>query len=159
LRDCAGGRNVSHAEVAKDILEAAVWIRGQPGVASGKIFVIGWSYGGGGVLTALRAMPPGPSLLAKAVMYYPDCRRAKPWSFSGVIALMLMGAIDDVALPVLCDPVIKGAPPNSLRTVLYSNARHAFDSRGLSERAQFGRIGYNAEAAQASWTTVLAFLR
>jgi dienelactone hydrolase len=79
--------------------------------------------------------------------------------FSGVIALMLMGAIDDVALPVLCDPVIKGAPPNSLRTVLYSNARHAFDSRGLSERAQFGRNGYNAEAAQASWTTVLDFLR
>jgi hypothetical protein len=35
-----------------------------------------------------------------------------------------------------------------LRTVLYPNARHAFDVRSLPERAEFGRIGYNADAAQ-----------
>jgi hypothetical protein len=29
LKDCAGGRDVSHAEVGKDILEAAVWASGQ----------------------------------------------------------------------------------------------------------------------------------
>ena len=29
LTDCAGGRDVSHAEVAADILEAAAWIKGQ----------------------------------------------------------------------------------------------------------------------------------
>jgi dienelactone hydrolase len=159
LKDCAGGRNVSHAEVGKDILEAATWARGRAGVTPDKIFVIGWSYGAGGVLAALTAMPPGPALLAKAVMYYPDCRRAMPWSSAGVSALMLMGAIDEVARPALCDPVIKRAPPNSLRTVLYPNARHAFDVRSLPERAEFGRIGYNAEAAQASWTAVLDFLR
>jgi len=28
LTDCAGGRDVSHAEVGKDILEAATWARG-----------------------------------------------------------------------------------------------------------------------------------
>jgi dienelactone hydrolase len=159
LTDCAGGRDVSHAEVGKDVLEAATWARRQGGVAPDKIFVIGWSYGAGGVLAALTAMPPEPPLLAKAVMYYPDCRRALPWSSAGVSALMLMGAIDEVARPALCDPVIKGAPPDSLRTVLYPNARHAFDVRSLPERAEFGRIGYNADAAQASWTTVLEFLR
>jgi dienelactone hydrolase len=72
---------------------------------------------------------------------------------------MLMGAMDEVALPAVCDPVIKGAPTKSLRTVLYPNARHAFDVRSLPERAEFGRIGYNADAAQSSWTTVLEFLR
>ena len=159
LKDCAGGRDVSHAEVGRDILEAATWTRGQAGVATDKIFVIGWSYGAGGVLAALTAMPPGAPLLTKAVMYYPDCRRAKPWSSAGVSALMLMGAIDEVARPALCDPVIKGAPPDSLRTVLYPNARHAFDVRSLPERAEFGRIGYNADAAQASWTAVIEFLR
>ena len=159
LMDCAGGRDVSHAEVGKDILEAATWARGQAGVAADKIFVIGWSYGAGGVLAALKAMPQGPPLLAKAVMYYPDCRRAQPWSSAGVSALMLMGAIDEVARPALCDPVIKGAPPGRLRTVLYPDARHAFDVRSLPERSEFGRIGYNADAAQASWTTVLDFLR
>jgi dienelactone hydrolase len=72
---------------------------------------------------------------------------------------MLMGAIDEVALPALCDAAIKGAPPNSVRTVLYPNARHAFDVRSLPERAEFGRIGYNAEADQASWAAVLDFLK
>ncbi len=160
LTDCAGGRNVTHAEVAADIEEAARWVQGQPGVVSGKIFAIGWSYGGGGVLAALKAMPPeSPPLFAKAVVYYPDCRRAMPWSSTSVSVLMLMGAMDNVALPVLCDPVINGAPPNGLRTVLYPNARHGFDMRNLPERAEFGRLGYNPEAAQASWMAVLDFLR
>jgi dienelactone hydrolase len=159
LTNCAGGRDVSHAEVAADILEAAAWIKGQARVASDKIFVIGWSFGGGGVLAALSSMPSGPPLLAKAAMYYPDCRRALPWSSTSVSALMLMGAMDEVALPALCNRVIKGMHPNRLRAVLYPNARHGFDMRGLPDRAEFGRLGYNAEAAKASWTTVLEFLR
>jgi dienelactone hydrolase len=72
---------------------------------------------------------------------------------------MLMGAIDEVARPALCDLVIKGAPSNTLRTVMYPNARHAFDVRSLPERAEFGGIGYNADAAQSSWTAVLEFLK
>jgi hypothetical protein len=31
--------------------------------------------------------------------------------------------------------------------------------RSLPERAELGRIGKNAEAAQASWTTLVEFLR
>ena len=88
LRGCGGGRDVSHAEVAKDILDASVWTREQAVVASEKISVIAWSYGGGGVLAALTAMPPGPPVLTKAVLYYPDCRRAKPWSSTGVSILV-----------------------------------------------------------------------
>jgi dienelactone hydrolase len=159
LTDCAGGRDVSHAEVATDILEAAAWIKGEVRVSSDKIFVIGWSYGGGGVLAALSTMPPGPPMLARAVAYYPDCRRAMPWSSTSVSVLLLMGAMDEVALPALCDRAMKGAPPNSLRSVLYPNARHGFDMRGLPERAEFGRLGYNGEAARASWIAVLDFLR
>src|SRR5262249_55711840 len=74
LTDCAGGRNVSQAEVAADILEAARWIKNQPHVASDKIFAIGWSYGGGGVLAALAAMPSAEPILGRVVAYYPDCR-------------------------------------------------------------------------------------
>ena len=127
--------------------------------SSDKIFVIGWSYGGGGVLAALKAMPPGPPLLTKAVTYYPDCRLAMPWSSTSVSVLMLMGAIDEIALPALCERAMKGAPPNSLLTVLYPNARHGFDMRSLPERAELGRLGYNDEAAMASWAAVLDFLR
>jgi len=159
LTDCAGGRDVSHAEVAADILEAAAWIKGQVRVSSDKIFVIGWSYGSGGVIAALKVMPPGPPMLAKAVTYYPDCRRAVPWSSTSVSVLMLMGAMDEVTVPALCDRALQGAPQNSLHSVLYPNARHGFDMRGLPERAEFGRLGYNAEAARASWMAVLDFLR
>jgi dienelactone hydrolase len=159
LTDCAGGRDVSHVEVSADILEAAAWIKDHARVASDKIFVIGWSYGSGGVLAALQAMSPASAVLAKAVTYYPDCRRAMPWSSTSVSVLMLMGALDEVAIPALCDPVIRGAPPNSLHAVLYPNARHGFDMRSLPERAEFGRLGYNAEAAKASWVAVLDFLR
>ncbi len=94
-------------------------------------------------------------------MYYPDCRGEKPWSTTRIAALMLMGANDDVARPDLCDTVVNGAPPNTLRTNLYPNARHSFDMWSLPEQAEypFGTIGYNAEAATASWATVLDFLK
>jgi dienelactone hydrolase len=158
LRNCDG--HFSHAEVGRDILEAATWIRGQPDVDASRIAVIGWSYGGGAVLAALQAMPPGAAIFAKSVMYYPDCRGAIPWS-AGVAALMLLGAIDEVAPPALCDAVVKGVPANRLRAITYPNARHGFDSRGLPERLQqgFATIGYSAEAAKASWATVLDFLK
>jgi dienelactone hydrolase len=153
--------HISHAQVAEDILEAVTWARAQPGVDPGGISVIGWSYGGGGVLAALRAMPSGPPMFAKAVMYYPDCRGETPWSTAGVSALLLMGASDDVARPTLCDPVVKGVPPNTLRSILYPDALHSFDVRSLPERVKypFGTLGYNAEAAGASWATVLDFLK
>ena len=159
LTDCAGGRNISQAEVAADILEAARWIREQPQIATDKVFAIGWSYGGGGVLAALAAMSPGETILARAVAYYPDCRGTKPWSSAGVTTLILLGAIDEVAIPALCDRVAKGVPSTALRTIVYPHARHGFDMRNLPERTEFGRLGYNAEAAEASWTTVLEFLR
>ena len=54
---------------------------------------------------------------------------------------------------------MKGAPPNSLFTVLYPNARHGFDMRSLPERTELGRLGYNDEATMASWAAVLDFLR
>jgi dienelactone hydrolase len=154
--------HVSRSQVGDAILDAAAWTRVQSGVDPFRISVIGWSYGGGGVLAALAAMPPGsPPAIAKAVMYYPDCRGAPSWPAPGVPTLMLMGEIDDVARPALCDAVAKQAPPGGLRAVVYPNARHAFDVRSLPERAEypFGTIGYNAEAATASWAAVLKFLK
>ena len=159
VRDCAGGRDISHADVGNEILEAASWAKAQTNISGERIFVIGWSFGAGGVLHALASLRPEAPLISKAVMYYPDCRSAKPWTSAGISALMLMGAADEVALPTVCDLVIKGAPADSLRTIVYPGARHVFDARGLPERARNGAIGYNAEAAQASWDAALQFLK
>ena len=62
--------HISLAEVSADIIEAATWVRDQSSIDAGRISVIGWSYGGGGVLAAMKAMPGAPPI-AKAVMYYP----------------------------------------------------------------------------------------
>jgi dienelactone hydrolase len=151
--------HVSWDEVSADILEAAAWTRRQSGVDSARISVIGWSYGAGGLLALLKAMP-SDSQITKAVMYYPVCRGAVPWS-TNVTGLMLLGRIDDIAFPALCDAVIRGMQPDKLRTVTYPNARHGFDMRGLGERADLpsGSPGYNAEAATASWAVVTDFLK
>jgi dienelactone hydrolase len=61
--------HVGQSEVSGDILEAAKWAGRQTRVDPGKISVVGWSYGAGGVLAALKAAPLG-SPIAKAVMYY-----------------------------------------------------------------------------------------
>lgn len=150
--------HISQAETAADILEAAAWTREQPGIDTHRIFVIGWSYGGGGVLAALKAMPADPPI-AKAVMYYPVCRGAGPWS-APVSGLMLLGGKDDVAYPSLCKPVSDGLPADRLRVVTFPDARHGFDNRGLPEYAdQAGAPAYNAEAAKVSWADVMAFLK
>jgi dienelactone hydrolase len=150
--------HISQSEIAQDISDAAAWAKGQPDVDVNRMSVIGWSYGGGGVFAALKAMPPDP-LIAKAVMYCPVCRGAVPWT-SAVDGLMLLGEKDDVAYPTLCKPVVDGVPATRLRVVTYPDARHGFDNRGFPEHVdQSGAPVYNAEAAKASWAAVLEFLK
>jgi dienelactone hydrolase len=150
--------NISLTEVGTDIMDAASWARTQSGIDGGRVFVIGWSYGSGGVLAALKAMPPQP-LISKAVMYYPVCRGASPWSVD-VVGLMLLGGKDDIASPTLCKPVVGGVAADRLTVITYPEARHGFDMRGVQGRAdQPGAPVYNPEAAKASWATVLDFLK
>jgi dienelactone hydrolase len=151
--------HVLQDEVSADILEAATWTRDQVGIDASKISVIGWSYGGGGVLAALKSVAVG-SPITRAVMYYPVCRGAGPWS-TDVTGLMLLGAIDDVASPALCNAVAKGMSTDKLRVITYPNARHGFDMRGLPERPDLppGSPGYNAEADKAAWLAVREFLK
>jgi dienelactone hydrolase len=148
--------HVLPAEVAKDILEAAARARNQPGVDASRISVIGWSYGAGGILAAMRSVP-SDALIAKAVLYYPVCRGAPPWSDSAT-GLMLLGAKDDIALPALCGRVSNDVPPDRLRVITYPSARHGFDMQGFPTDAPSGAPAYNAEAAKASWAAVMDFL-
>lgn len=159
LRNC--GMRMSIAQVGADTLEAAAWTRARPDVDPARISVIGWSYGGGGVIAALGAMSPGSAAFTKAIMYYPVCRGLRPWSVPGVAALMHLGAIDEVAPAAVCEALARGVPANALKVIVYPNARHAFDVRSLPARTQyqFGTIGYDADAARASWAATVSFLR
>jgi len=123
--------HVSQAEVSADIQQAATWVRTQPGMDQSRISVIGWSYGAGAVLAALRTMPAPPAF-TKAVLYYPVCRGAAPWS-AAATALMLLDERDDIAFPDLCNAVGKAMPAERLRMIMYPGARHGFDMRGLPD--------------------------
>jgi len=150
--------HVSLPEVAQDILDAAAWTQTQPGVDVSRISVIGWSYGAGGLLAALKAAPHYTPI-GKAVMYYPVCRGAGPSSAS-VSRLMLLGEKDDIAYPALCKPVIDRVAADRLRVLSFPDARHGFDVRGVSERdGSRGAPAYNAKAAEVSWAAVMDFLK
>ena len=151
--------HVFPSEVATDIAEAAAWARAQPGIDGGRLSVIGWSFGAGGVLVALKAMPHEPPI-AKAVLYYPVCRGTLPWS-APVRALMLLGGKDDIALPKLCKPIIDAIAADRLQVITFPDARHGFDAQSLPAPADPspGVPAYNAEAAKAAWAAVLEFLR
>jgi dienelactone hydrolase len=149
--------HVGQAEVSADILDAVRRTAGQNGVDPSRIFVIGWSYGAGGVLAALNAASPHPPI-AKAVFYYPVCRDVGRWS-SMTSGLMLLGAADDIARPALCNTMALGAPTEKVKVITYPNARHGFDMRGLPETEVAGAPAYNPEAATASWAAVLEFLK
>jgi dienelactone hydrolase len=147
--------HVSQGEVSGDIVEAAgpwpVWNWYRQNIRYRLVIWWWWSAG---------CFESHAKNITDLVMYYPVCRGAGPWS-ADVAGLMLLGQIDDIALPVLCDAVAKGMPSNKLHVIAYPNARHGFDMRGLPERADLpsGSPAYNAEAADASWLTVLRFLR
>jgi dienelactone hydrolase len=122
--------HVLQDEVAQDLLDAVSWTRNQAGVDASEISVIGWSYGGGGILAALKSAP-SDAPVTKVVLYYPVCRGAPPWS-SSATGLMLLGARDDIAVPTLCDRVSKDIRSDRLRVIVYPDARQFSD--GFSVR-------------------------
>jgi dienelactone hydrolase len=155
LPNCAGGR-IDQETVGRDMIAALAWAKAQPGVDASRAYSIGWSFGGGGTISALNA----GIALNKAVMIYPVCRGAKAWSKS-VPTLVLMGGADTITPPALCDEAFRSAPAGSLRAITYPDALHAFDVRGLPAKTTyaFGVIGYKKDAADAAWQEIAAFLK
>jgi len=164
MQKCGGG-NPSHADIGKDIRATVAWAAQQPWADPKRIYAIGWSYGGGALITALAEAPAGSVPLARAVMYYPACQNVRAGWTVNVPALVLFGAIDDVAPPSACDTAMNATPAAHRRAITYPNARHAFDVHSLPERmgvqygSLHGSVGYNEAAAKSSWEEVLAFLR
>ena len=131
------------------------WVAAQKGVDPNRISIMGWSFGGGGVLAAVNAAHPVPPF-SKAVMYYPVCRGSGTWS-AATAGLMLLGAVDDIALPALCNAVAKGVPTEKLKVISYPNAHHGFDMRGLPQFRWLDRLHMiprqRLHPGQRSWTS------
>ncbi len=121
LADCAG--KISLSQVGRDIREAADWARSRPGVDPKRVTAIGWSYGGGGLLSLLAEAGTGASPVSKAVLFYPVCSEAAAWRATGVSVQMHLAGLDDVAPAAKCAPAISGAPAGVVQAVTYPAAR------------------------------------
>jgi dienelactone hydrolase len=144
-----------------DVIEAANWIRTQPHVDPSRIYAIGWSFGGGALLSALSQLGEVDLTLAKAVAISPLCQGAKPW-LAATPMLLLLGALDDVAPPVYCKPLISDSRPGKVTALVFPDARHGFDLRSLPESTPYssgGTLGYNAQADQVAKREIAEFLR
>ena len=150
-----GRYRVDFDDIAQDVLASAAYLRVRPDVKAADITVIGWSWGGGGVLEALRAVGE-PVPFRAAVAFYPACEGVRPWK-AAIPVLMLLGALDDVAPARTCQSLARKLPATSpVEVRVYEEAHHGFDASELSGvvRHPAGTMGYNEVAARAAWGEV-----
>ena len=160
--DNACGGEVTVREVGAYVTATADFAQSLDVVDESRVTLVGWSRGGGGVLDALATVSPGekPSF-GSVVAFYPNCHESRTW-MSSVPTLLLLGAIDDIDPPEMCEAVVADlADRSAVRVLKYEGARHGFD---LSEAPQVldignGRsIGFNAEASSQAWDAADAHL-
>ncbi len=141
-------------ERARDMLDAARWIRSQPW-HSGGIGVIGVSQGGAGVfalvnstlMDALDIHPRTEQLpFAVAVAYYPGCLITPPPSTPTVPTMMHLAEADDLARIGNCVP--RDDPRYTVH--VYPGATHSFDNRRIVGFPLAFTHGYDSAATALS---------
>lgn len=154
------GEAVTQSDAGKDIVAAAAWLKSQPSIDPTRITAFGWSYGGGAVLAALAEHSQEQLIFFRAIVYYAECRIARPWKVR-IPVLMLFGGEDEVTPAKACQQVAKAsAAEDSVKIVVYPGVYHAFDNSALPAKTKyrFGTIGYNAQAAVATREEIHKFL-
>ena len=157
----ACGGEISGERIAQYINESLAWAKELPFVDTGRIHVIGWSMGGGGVLAWLHGSRSEAQTAKSVISIYPGCSRRSPLT-NQVPLLLLLGDADDIADPSVCDDLVDASPTKERIEVRhYAGARHGFDIEDAPPVLEIGggmTIGYNQAAAEAGWREVAAFL-
>lgn len=121
------------------------------------IFIIGWSLGGAGVLSALQSAGVATAV-AGIVLLYPGCAGQAPGSIAVPLRLYL-GEDDDITPAQRCTAYAASHP--TIVVHRYPRALHGFDIRAAPVRVPTGRgtvVGFQREAADAAWRDIHAFL-
>jgi dienelactone hydrolase len=159
LTACTG--EISAERVAEYIDGAIGWAIDHPKVQADSIHLVGYSMGGRGVLAWLKGPRSQSEAVSSAVAVYPGCAEHTEMTID-VPVLALLGGADDIADPDVCEEVFEDVSISDQISVLrYPGARHGFDIAGAPAVVDEGNgktIGYQQEAAEASWQAILEFL-
>lgn len=158
------GRGPDTYQVARDAVDALVYLRTLSSVDRDHVAAMGWSLGGSAVLAATsssRHYWPGyqdkPSFQA-VVAFYPSC-----WELDGrttTPTLLLLAGRDDWTPPEPCLKTMESyrLSIKEVRAEVYPDALHAFD-RPETPMAYLGHtMAYDRSAAGAAHDAVRAFL-
>jgi dienelactone hydrolase len=150
---------IAGIDVAGEVIAAATWLRAQPQVDPARVFAMGWSHGGGAILDALAVSAPERIPFRRAVLFYPDCRLARPWR-APVPVLMHLAQADNVTPVWRCERVVQRASSALIKVLSYPDAHHGFDADELPARTAYGlgTVGYHPVAAAAAWEETQRFL-
>jgi dienelactone hydrolase len=153
---------IDSERMAEYINEAVAWAIELPYVDPDKLHIIGWSMGGRGVLKWLDGPRSEATGVRSAIAVYPQCRGNTTLTIPMPI-LMLLGGSDDIAIPSVCEELVDSVLIKQHITVEnYPGARHGFDVQDAPPMLESGNgrtVGYQKEAAEASWQAILEFLR
>jgi dienelactone hydrolase len=157
----ACGGKIDNERMAQYVNESIAWARGLPFVDPDHIHLIGWSMGGRAVLKWLQAPRSEAENVRSTIAVYPDCAGLETLTISMPV-LMLLGGSDDIAVPSVCEALVDKAPiKQHLIVEKYQGARHGFDVVNAPPIMDIGggmTIGYQQQAADASWQAILNFL-
>jgi len=105
-----------------DIQAAIEWLMERPQVDRARIAILGWSHGGGAVLSTLSH----PTRARAAVAFYPGCSTFARGRYSpSAPLLILIGALDDWTPPAPCVELGKRSAGVTVRVL--ADSYHDFD--------------------------------
>jgi dienelactone hydrolase len=157
---CSG--EISHERVGEYVAASLEFARTLPWVDVSRLYVVGWSHGGAGVIAWLQSLgTQATPRVAGAVAVYPGCGSRGPW-VSSVPVLVLLGEDDDITRPEDCDEILERLPDGTRVEVRrYADARHGFDFTEGPEVLAIGggmTVGRNPTAGEEAWKEIFAFL-
>jgi dienelactone hydrolase len=154
--------NVLASDRAADVISAALWLRGQPGIDPDRIAVLGGSHGGSTAAWVTQEVHEKhyPGLLKASVDYYGTCRN--PETHGTVPLLALAGENDDWGNPALTCRTFarKLRADQPFEVYTYPGVVHAFENpRQINlMRTEGHAMLYDHAAAEDSFQHVRAFL-
>lgn len=145
------------------IQRAASQMQAMPGIDRTRLHLVGWSWGGRGVLEAVKAKVPVAGLIS-AVAFYPTCPEPELFR-TRVTLLMLTGETDAVAPWARCRAwADKSDGPGPVVITRYVGVGHGFDvpeaaDAAFAPYAVGTLLSFDASTAWQAWKDMVSFLK